>query len=122
MAVNAGALVKPAIRRRGIHPDEQCITATAIHEIGHVETERIVSSAVAPDVEAVQDNHGLTVCAIELKRDTLAGIAPIELEDAAIPADTGFRILPAEWMKAFAHERRVVDERQFYSPVMWQVE
>ena len=111
VAVDSRALVEPAVARRGVHAHQQHIAAAGIGKIGDVEAEGIVAAAVAADVEAVEDHHGFAVGAVELDRDALARVRRGKLEDAAVPADAGRRIVAAERIEAFARQRGIVLER-----------
>ncbi len=122
VAVDAGALVEPAVARRGIHANQQNIAAAGIGEIGDVETERIVAAAVAADVEAVEDHHRLAVGAVELEGDALACVVCRKLENAAIPADARRGIVAAQRIEAFAEQRGIVLERQLDGPVVRQID
>ena len=74
------------------------------------------------DIEAVEDDDGLTVCAIEFDRDVFACILCGQFEDAPVPTDTGLGILAAKRIEALALQARVILEGQFDRPVMGQID
>ncbi len=74
------------------------------------------------DVEAVEDDEGVAVCAVELEGDVLACVLGGEIEDAAVPAHAGLGIFAAEGMKALAHEAGVVDVGELDGPVMRKID
>ena len=119
--VDAGALIEPAVAQSRIHPDQQHVRSAGQGEIGQVEAERIVAAAVPADVVAIEDDHRFPVGAVELDRDPPAGIGGGQVEDAAVPAHAGLRVVAPQRVGALAGQRRVVLERQFDGPVVRQV-
>ena len=55
-------------------------------------------------------------------RDALAGIGGGQLEDAAIPAHAGGRVVPSQRVEAFAGQRGIVLERQLDGPIVGQID
>ena len=74
------------------------------------------------DVEAVEHDRRLAICAIKLDRHPLARILSGDLEDAPIPADAVFGILAAQRIKALALQIGIILEGQFHCPVMRQID
>ena len=122
MPVDARAFVEPAVALGGVHAHQQHVAPAGIGEIGDVEAERIVAADVAADVEAVEDDHGLAVGAVEFDGDALAGVGGGKFEDAAIPADAGGGVGAAQRIIALALERGIVLEGQLDGPIVGQIE
>ena len=91
-------------------------------EIGDVEAERIVAADVTADVEAVEDDRGFAIGGVEFDGDALTGVGGRQFKDAAIPADAGGGIGPAQRIKALALQRRIVLERQLDGPIVRQID
>src|SRR4029077_20691479 len=64
MAVNPRALIKPAIALGGIDSPQQDVALAEKGEIRHVKGEGILAATVPPDVETVEQSHGLAIRAI----------------------------------------------------------
>ena len=122
MTVNSSAFVEPTITRGGIYAHQQHVAATRGREVGQIETERIVSSGVVPDVEVVECHHGFAIRTIKFHRDAFARIFSRQLKDAPIPADARGWILFSQRVETLRSQCRIVLERQLDSPVMRQVE
>ena len=119
--VDPRSLIKPAIAGSGVHANQQGVPAAGVREFGHVKAERIVSTAVAPNVKAVEDHHRFPVRAIELQGDALIRVGGGKLEDAAIPAYARRRVGPPQGVEALALQRGVVLERQLDRPIVGQI-
>ena len=122
MPVDPRPFIKPAVARRGIHAHQQNVLSARSGKVAHVKTERIVPTAVTSNVKAVEDHHCLPVRTVELDGDSLAGVRGRKLEDAAIPTHTRRRIGPSQRVESFTRKRRVVLERQLYSPIVGQID
>ncbi len=120
--VNSRAFVKPSVALGGIHSHQENVSLAGIGEVGNVEAERIVTTAVPPDVEAVQHDHGLAVCAVELEGDAFAGIFGRKVENAAVPTHAGGRVFTAQRVITLAQQVWVVLKRQLDGPIMGQIE
>src|ERR1019366_2316689 len=79
--IDAGALVEPTVALGGVGADQQHVPSAGGGEIGYVEAERIITADVPADVEAVEDDRGFAIRAVELDGDALTGVAGRELED-----------------------------------------
>ncbi len=120
--VNAGALIEPTVAFGRIDADQQHIAAAGSRKIGYVEAERIIAADVPANVEAVEDDGGLAIRAIEFDGDALASVRSREFEDAAIPADAGGRVRAPQRIEPLAGERWIVLEGQFDGPVVRQID
>src|SRR6185503_8419131 len=74
MAIDAGTFIEPAIALCSIDANQQHIPLAGIGESGYIEAEGIVTAAVAADVKAVEDNHGIAVRTIELDGEAFSGV------------------------------------------------
>ena len=108
--IDAGAFIEPAVAQGRIHPHQQHVRAAREREIGQVEAERIVAATVPANVVAVEDDHGFPVDAVEFDRDSPARVRRGNIEDPAVPAHAGFRVVASQRIGAFAGQRRIVLE------------
>src|SRR6185437_6568496 len=122
MAINAGALVEPAVTIGGIDPDDQEIPAAVIEEVTDVELEWDVAAVVAPHVAAVEEHHCAAERPIELQHDTAIRVRGRDVEGAPIPTDRRIPVVAAERLVAVALESFVMDEWQLHRPIVRQIE
>ena len=128
VAVDARALVEPAVAEAGVDAQGDDVPAAVVEEIAEVEAERRVAVVVPADEAAVDEQHDVAHRAVELDPDAAAAIAGGKLEGAPVPAHAGRREAAAQRLVAVRGQAGVVvaavvvDERQLHRPVVRQVQ
>ena len=120
MAVNARALVKPALESRGVHADGQHVLAAVIGNVRDVVTEGIVAANLTANQAAVEINQAVAIDAAEFEPEPPAKIRLWQRERAAIPGDAVLWKAGAARLEALVAVRVPV-ERQRHRPVMRQI-
>jgi hypothetical protein len=80
------------------------------------------TNEIFPNVEAIQNHHGVTKRPVELYGDALARIGFRKLKNTPVPTDARLRIIPAERFAAVIRQLRGVREGKLHSPIMGQVD
>ncbi len=106
MAVDAGALVIPALGARGVDADHERVPAAVVGVGGEIDLEAAEAADVAREAAAVEPDEGVAVDAVELHPQRAAAVGRGQVEAAAIPAD---RVAgdAAEGLRALAHLERL---------------
>ena len=96
MAIDAGALVEPAVAEAGVDARDDVVLRAVGEEVGQIEAEGRIAVVVAADEAAVDKDQHVAEGAVELDRDAAAQVAGGNLELAPIPAHAGLGIAAAE--------------------------
>lgn len=118
MPIDASAFIKPSVAETGIDAGHNIILCAVAQEIGDVELERRIAVIVAPDKATIYEDEDTAESPVEVDRDSATQIACRDLELAAIPAHTGFRVTTSERFESVRILNLVVDKWQFHGPVM----
>ena len=127
MAVNAGAFVKPAVTKTGIHAKGDVILCAVSDEVCQIEPKGRIAVVVSPKKASVNEYQSVSDDAIKLHPDAAPRIAGEEFERAAIPANASLRVAAAERLIAMRTKLAValagivVHEGKLHGPIVRKV-
>src|SRR5580704_1049912 len=126
--------VKPSLGQCGIHAHGQHILIAVIQKVGHVESKWGVSAEFFADVMPIEHYHRVPEYAVKFHGDASSCVFGGNIEYTAIPPNTCFRKITADWFCAmigkfvvarrfaiFVENRWPFFKRKLHSPVMRQV-
>ena len=122
MAVEAGALVEPAVAEGGIDAQDDAVLRSDGKVIGEVEAEGRIAVVVAADEAAVDEDKDAAEGAVEFDGNAAILVGGRDVELAAIPAHAGLRVAASKGLISVRLLHVVMDERQLDGPVMGQVD
>jgi hypothetical protein len=122
MAIDAGALVEPAVAEGGVDARGDVVFGAVVEKVGEVEAEGRIAVVVAADEASIDEDENIAEGSIKLNPDAAARVRSGDVEPAPVPAYAGIRVAPAERLVAMAFLCIVVDKWQLHGPIVWQVE
>ena len=121
MAVNARALVEPALELARVHLHRYGVAAANARHIRDVRPERVITALVPDHFPAVDPDCGVSKRTVELQPETLARVGRRQVKRAPIPANAVAREARPDRLESVALIGGGI-ERQFNRPVVRQVE
>ena len=107
MLVNSSTFVEPTFKLRSICTNHQHVVAIKIDVVCDIVRNTDITTLVIAYKNAIEPNVGIAIYAIELNLKTLSAVCFCHFKMLSIPANTGFRVKPANRFIAMSHHIKI---------------